>query len=169
MSAQEDIGARLGVDQSLVARIGLGERMPTPAQKRLFFSEFAIPIEAWDRPPNHPPEPDWTKIPTLSDLTFDQQTQRLFEEIEVMRFRARWYNEHGDVKLYSRMMREANTMHLLLGRLTGATLEITEERAARLPAVRRMLERLALGLRAYPDAFAEARRIIRSVLGEVAQ
>jgi transcriptional regulator with XRE-family HTH domain len=157
---QTEVAARLGVDQSLVARWGLGERMPAKSQRRIMVREWDIPFDAWEKEPGHPPTPNRAKMASLSPEIFQSQTQALYEEIEIMRQRAAYYRDNGDPKMYVRHMKDATAMHGLLAKLLGMTLEINEERAARLPAVRRILERVFAAVSPYPEAFAAAKKAV---------
>lgn len=157
---QRDIADRVGIDRTLVTRFGLGERVPTKPQRQLLFAEFGIPPEAWDRMPEAPPEPDPGGVPELTDATFRMQTQALFGEVQHLRNAADWYRRQNNPKMHMSTVKAAIAQHVLLGKLLGITLEITEEKAARLPAVRRILERVALALQPYPEAYEAAREAL---------
>ena len=159
-SRQVDVAARLGIDRTLLTRWGSGQRLPTKAQRDALLAAFSIPIEAWDQSPMAAPALAPEAIPALSQRAFEEQTRNLFDEVQWMRARAKWHREHGDDAMFLRQSREATAAHLLLGRLLGVALEITEERAARLPSVRRLLERVALALRPWPEALRAAHAAI---------
>ena len=167
---QTEIAARLGIDRSLVSRMGSGKANPTPSQKRILSAEFGIPTSAWEEAPSPPTEPDWSKVPPLSQLTFEHQTLALYEDVVRLRAKAADYEKQGDIKTHLRIIKETTAAQALLGKLLGTTLEITEERAMRIPAVRKMLTRIAEALRAHPDAyravFALSKTIERVERGE---
>ena len=160
---QEELTARLGIDRTHLSRIGCGERMPTKTQRVLFAAELGIPLDAWERAPDLPPEPDPSAVPTFTDQAFREETQHLFGEVHHMRACAEFYRRQGNAKLHMSMTRAATAQLELLGRLSGATLEISEARAARLPAVRRILEKLATALQPWPEAYAAARDVFVGV------
>jgi transcriptional regulator with XRE-family HTH domain len=164
--SQQEIGDRLEVDQSLVARWCTGQRTPTSAQVRLITAQFEIPAKAWTEPAPRPPEPDPESVPILTERSFSLQSQALFAEVHHMRARAEWYRQHGDVKMQLRCVREATSMHLLLGKLLGVTLEISDARAARLPALRRIFRKIAHALAPWPPAFEAVRVSIREITGD---
>jgi len=153
---QVDIAAKLGVDQSLVARWGTGERVPTPAQRKLLRAELGIQISAWDKPPEAAPRvvppPDEFKSTPLNGVSFRVETQRLYDEVIRLRQRAEGYREANDDRMYMKALREAAIQQTLLGRLLGVTTQISEERILRMPAFRHLIDRVLSAVAPWPEA-----------------
>lgn len=156
-----ELADRLGVDVTVVSRWKSGERVPTVAQRRKLFRLCNIPADSWARPPGNPPTLDRASLPPVTAESFRAQSEALFAEANLMK---EWSDRlrETDVMTSLRLGREANQITSLIMRLSGATIEMSEERAARLPAVRRLLERALTAIVECknPMAFAAAKRAI---------
>lgn len=154
---QIDIAERVQVDQSLVARWGSGERVPTQAQKKLLRSQLGIPIGAWGKPPEAAPSmptppPEQTRSTPLNGVSFREETQRLYDETIRLRKRAEFYRDRNEDKMYLKVLREAAVQQTLLGRLLGVTTQISEEKLVRLPVFRNMIDRVLAAVAPWPEA-----------------
>jgi transcriptional regulator with XRE-family HTH domain len=161
--SQGEIASRLGVDRSLVSRYATGKAKPPKAQRRILAKEFGIPVALWDEDPRPPTEPDWSKVPPLSRESFEANTLAIYADVTRVRAKAKAYEAAGDTKTYLRIIKETTAAQALLGKLLGTTLEIPEERAMRLPAVRRIVTKIAEALRPYPDAYRAVFAISKTV------
>ena len=158
---QEEKARRLNVKRELVSYWETGARVPTTPQRRLLYAAFEIPANAWDEPaPAMRPVP-----PELLALGYRDMGEYLRGLVARLAHLANESYEK-DPKLFARYNREAVAAYAQLGRYTGETLVIPEEKLARLPSLRRTSRRILDALRPWPEALQAVAETLEAIEGE---
>lgn len=156
---QEQKAHRLGVLREQVTYWETGARVPATAHRRLIFAAFAIPMQAWDEPASGA-----TDVPAqLLSMTYRDMGDYLRGLVGRLAHMANESANSDNPKLFARYSREAVAAYAQLGRCTGETLDMSEERTARLPAVRRTGRKILEALTPWPEAL----KAVVAVLEEI--
>lgn len=166
-SKAAEIAARVGCSRSLVSQWLTGDRKPTRQWRVVLERAYKIAPAAWDRAkaparvsapasiaasaPSIAPVPDDAPV-DLSSRTLARELAR-----DVMAIR-RELALDGELSLLDRIkvIRGCTENLRLLGTITGESLEISEARILRLPALTRVQDALIRALTPWPEALQAA-------------
>lgn len=189
----EELAARLGRKREQVSYWKTGARVPAAASRELLFAELKIPVEAWDQYPRGSTRVeaiggaptggviastpiDYEPAKLVDDGSVRAKAARLDRLVRSMldvidQEQAKAMVEGGEkptVGLIERFRLATDAHKLLdkLGRLTGETQQISESRLLRLPAMRRILDRVTGALKPYPAALAAVGAALEQLGGE---
>jgi hypothetical protein len=162
---QEEIAAELRVSRALVGHWLTGTRVPGRERRPLLQACYSIDPEAWDAPevataPATAPAPlDWGDgSPRAKAERLERMVRELLDGLAA--------DPKATPLERARVMASAAATLSLLGRLTGETQEISEHRIVRLPAWRRLVDRVLAALRPHPEALASVSEALETVTSD---
>lgn len=155
------IAARIACSRPQVTNYRLCKLKPRRVNRTALHVEFGIPEEAWDRPYSAPAEP--AAVNGLNghgmatgDIGPDVLKALILDTVKALGSSATPYER-------LRIMRSATDTLTALGKLTGETLDMPEEKILRLPAYRKLKAQILEALRPWPEAI----HALAQYLGEV--
>lgn len=161
----EQLAARLGKSRVQVTRWVNGERKPAVQNRHEIAAEFGIEPEAFDEPLTQAATPPAAATNTTpDDVPVRQRALELQRNLHDLMVSVRddfTATPLEKAKVYA----SAATTLQLLGKLTGDAQEIGEARILRLPAWRKIQERLVSALQPFPKAAVAVADALRE-LGE---
>jgi transcriptional regulator with XRE-family HTH domain len=148
---QEAISARTGISRPRISHYMTGQRKPGPANRAKLQRAFGIEPGLWDVAPVESiavaPTSTGTPAPAsvfdmagVLQTAVNDQLQKLTTDPSV--------TPYERSKLIEKL---AEALHSI-GKLTGETLDMSEERLLRLPAWRRVKDAIFAALRPWPEA-----------------
>lgn len=151
-ATQEEIAAATGIHRTRIAHYFSGLRKPGDKNKRLFKKHYGVPLESWGRTPKGEPAPK----PSLHTYANGggsvlARAERLQGMVDSLLAKLDADTKATPLEKAKVMASTASTI-TLLGKLTGESQEISEARIVRLPAFRRIVEKMKEALRPHPDA-----------------
>jgi len=163
----EEIAAKIGVHRSLAGHWLSGRRKPSLRHRKALSTAYGIPIDSWDQP--YDDAPTTTKAKRSAHRVAKYPARRSLPPEEPVipagdvRSRAVQLSE-----LVSKLMADANASHIaaerskiasrataaltLLGRMTGESQDMPEQRIVKFPAVRRVLDVVVAACAPWPAA-----------------
>lgn len=149
-STQEEIAAATGIHRVRIAQYKSGQRMPGPVNRKKFKKHYGIPEASWDKSPKG--EPATPSLHTSTNggsvLARAERLQNMVDELL-----DKLNNDAKTTPLEkAKVMASTAGTITLLGKLTGESREISEARIIRLPAFRRVVDRMKEALRPWPEA-----------------
>jgi hypothetical protein len=144
-----EIAARIGCSRSQVTNYRACKLKPRRGNRVGLKREFGIPEDSWDRVSRSDLPPAAPAVQLLSGPIGPEDLQRLVTQLVTS-----VYAPGSQATPYeqAKVMRSATAMLVLLGKLTGDTLSLTEAKILRLPAWQRLKSRILGALRPWPDA-----------------
>jgi len=138
-----EIAARVELDRAQVTKYRLSQLKPRSGNRVALRREFAVPEEAWDQPYAPPASAEAvTNGPPIGAEDLQRLVSDLLRSVETG---ATPYER-------AKVMRSATATLSLLGKLTGATVNFSEEKILRTPAWQRLKGRVLDALRPWPEA-----------------
>ncbi len=142
----EEIGARVGVSDTLVSFWLTGKRKPTPARKKQLEAEFGIPVKAWDQAPAK------SKVVALVAANGHVPTTREFAELLLRDSWAEIQASGGLAPRERQAVREkAAAVVERVGKITGEHSNISERKIMRTPAWQRVRSVIDRVLEGHPE------------------
>lgn len=174
-ATQDEIAERVGVSRGLVSMWLSGQRVPRAENRTAIRKRYGIREATWDQPraparsrerPSTPPPPapgEPAPPPALEEgssvrakaLRLGRMVQELLDGIA---------NDTFALPLErAKVMASAASTLTLLGKLSGETQEISEQRILRLPAWRRIEDVIAAALDPWPEAMRAVGEALRAI------
>lgn len=153
---QEDVATICDVSRSLASHWISGRRKPSPENRAILERELKIAPHTFDEAPPAPapekatkqhgkPPPPAKAVAAISvrarATALDQMVHKLMADVA-----------KGEPALRARVAQSAARTLEILGKITGETREMPEERVLRLPAWRKIQDRLVEVLSPFPEA-----------------
>lgn len=164
----EDLAKKIGRKREQVTYWRLGTRDPSAASRELMFKKLAIPLDAWDKfsrgAASGGPGTATDYEPVEDDGSVRAKAQRLDRLARAM---LDTIDKDATLTTIERF-RLATDVHKLLdslGKLTGESQHIPEARILRLPAWRRIQDRVIAALRPHRTALAAVLQAIEELGG----
>ena len=172
---QETIAVQVGVSRPLVSMWLSGVKSPGKANRAVIQREFGIHPDAWDR---EPPKVAPKKVPTPHQHIEERhvpgpvKTKNLgvFEEalavMESVKSLRKWVDDPAnDIRPTekAKVLEKCVGMLGKLGKQTGETAELSEQKLVKSTALRKVLEVVLGALAKYPEALADVDRALQEV------
>lgn len=153
-ATQEEISAATRIHRVRIAEYKTATRRPGPINRARLLKHFGIPMEAWDQEPQATPTPSTAPLSGPASIGFESviaRANRLQTMVDgVLDGVLQDPTSTPLEKL--RAAEKASSIAATLGRLTGASQEMSEAKILRLPMWRRIEAAVIEALRPIPGA-----------------
>jgi len=156
---QGEISTRTGLHQVQISNYVTGHLRPKKANREILCRAYKIPVSSWDEPVPASALP----VPEASSaLPVNGSASSYAETLQTqVRRICQFVQDDPNATPAERMdlLEQATRITVQIGKITGESQDIGHSRLIRLPAYRRMKEKMLQALEPWPDAVAAIERV----------